>query len=126
MLTTEGKGYVVLRPYHLCHLEAINTIRKVIQGDPILLNNSSKPRITVGAVAKKELKAGATIKKGAGGFDARGHAIQLAEHRDAVPVCLLKNTKVVRDIAPGEIIRFEHVELAENKALEIYRQIAAA
>jgi len=125
MLTTEGKGYVILRPYHLCHLEVINTIRKIINGDPILLNNSSSPRITVGAVAKKALKTGTTIKKGAGGFDTRGHAIQLAEHRDAVPVCLLKNTKVIRDVEPGEIIRFEHVDLAETTALEIYRKIAA-
>ena len=125
MLTTEGKGYVVLRPYHLCHLEVINTIRKVIKGDPVLLNNSSNPRITVSAVAKKELKTGVTIKKGAGGFDTRGHAVQLAEHKDAVPICLLKNTKVIRDIAPGEIIRFEHVDLTETRALEIYRQILA-
>jgi len=96
MLTTEGKGYVILRPYHLCHLEVINTIRKVIQGESILLNNSKQPSITVGAVAKKALSAGATIKKGAGGFDTRGHAIKLAEHRDAVPVCLLKDTKAMR------------------------------
>lgn len=125
MLTTEGKGYVILRPYHLCHLEPINTIRKVLQGEPILLNNSAKPRITVGAVAKKPLKAGSTIKKGAGGFDTRGHAIQLADHKDAVPICLLKATKIIRDIEPDEIIRFEHVDLDETKALEIYREIAA-
>lgn len=124
MLSTKGKGYVILRPYHLCHLEPINTIRKVIQGEPILLNNSSNPRITVGAVAKKPLKAGSTIKKGAGGFDVRGYAIQLAEHRDAVPICLLKNTRVIKDIQPDEIVRFEHVDLAETKALDIYRQIA--
>lgn len=126
MLTTEGKGYVILRPFHLCHLEPINTIRKVIQGEPILLNNSTNPRITVSAVAKKPLKAGDTIKKGAGGFDVRGYAVQLAEHRDAVPICLLKSTRIVKDIEPGEIVRFEHVELAESKALEIYRQIATS
>lgn len=125
MLTTDGKGYVILRPYHLCHLEVLNTIRKIIDGAPILLNNSVSPRITVGAVAKKPLKAGATIKKGAGGFDVRGHAIQLAEYRDAVPICLLKQTRIIKDIAPDEIVRFEHVDLAETKALEIYRQIAA-
>ena len=125
MLTTKGKGYVILRPYHLCHLEPINTIRKVLQGEPILLNNSANPRITVGAVAKKPLKAGTIIKKGAGGFDTRGYAIQLADHKDAVPICLLKATKIIRDIEPDEIIRFEHVDLDETKALEIYREIAA-
>jgi predicted homoserine dehydrogenase-like protein len=125
MLTTKGSGYVILRPYHLCHLEALNTIRKVIDGAPILLNNSTKPSITVGAVAKKLLKTGDTIKKGAGGFDVRGHAMQLSEHKDAVPVCLLKQTKIVRVIEPDEIVRFEHVDLTETKALEIYRQIVA-
>jgi len=59
MLSTEGKGYVVLRPYHLCHLEPINTIRKVIKGEPILLNNSANPRIPFGAVAKTVLQPGA-------------------------------------------------------------------
>lgn len=124
MQTTQGKGYVVLRPYHLCHLEVLNTIRRVLDGAPILLNNSVDPKMTVTAVAKKELKAGTTIKKGAGGFDVRGYAVQLAQHRDAVPICLLQSTKVVRDVPPGEIIRFEHVDLADTKALDIYRQIA--
>ena len=123
MLTTKGKGYVVLRPYHLCHLEPINTIRKVINGEPILLNNSAKPRITVGAVAKKALKPGDTIKKGAGGFETRGHAVHLANHLDAVPVCLLKNTKLVRYVEPGQIIRFEDVDLADTKALGVYQDI---
>lgn len=123
MLSTEGKGYVVLRPYHLCHLEPINTIRRVIKGEPILLNNSAKPRITVGAVAKKALKPGDTIKKGAGGFETRGHAVHLANNQDAVPVCLLKNTKLIRNVEPGQIIRFEDVDLADSKALNLYQAI---
>lgn len=123
MQTTNGKGYVVLRPYHLCHLEVLNTIRKVLDGAPILLNNTANPKMTVSAIAKKELKSGGNIKKGAGGFDVRGHAVQISEHRDAVPICLLKDTKIIRDVNPGEIITFEHVDLPNTKALEIYQEI---
>lgn len=123
LLTTEGSGFVLLRPFHLCHLEALNTIRKVAQGEPELLNNSSAPRIGVGAVAKNPMKAGAVIKKGAGGFDVRGQAVHMVDHPDAVPICLLKNTAVVRDVEPGEVVRFEHVALADTAALRLYRKI---
>ncbi len=123
LLTTEGSGFVLLRPFHLCHLEALNTIRKVAQGAPELLTNSKAPRIGVGAVAKSPLKAGAVIKKGAGGFDVRGHAVHMVDHPEAVPICLLKETVLVRDVEPGEVVRFEHVALADTAALRLYRKI---
>ncbi len=123
LMTTEGSGFVLLRPFHLCHLEALNTIRKVAQGEPELLNNSRAPRIGVGAVAKKPLKAGEVIKKGAGGFDVRGHAVHMIDHPEAVPICLLKETVLVRDVEPGEVVRFEHVALADTAALRLYRKI---
>ena len=123
LMTTEGSGFVLLRPFHLCHLEALNTIRKVVQGEPELLTNSAAPRIGVGAVAKNPMKAGAVIKKGAGGFDVRGQAVHMADHPDAVPICLLKDTVLVRDVEPGEVVRFEHVALADTAALRLYRKI---
>jgi predicted homoserine dehydrogenase-like protein len=123
LMTTEGSGFVLLRPFHLCHLEALNTIRKVAQGEPELLTNSTAPRIGVGAVAKIPMKAGGVIKKGAGGFDVRGHAVHMEDHPDAVPICLLKETTLVRDVEPGEVLRFEHVDMADTAALRLYRKI---
>ncbi len=123
--TTEGSGYVLLRPYHLCHLEALNTLRRVVQGEAMLMNNSTNPHLTIAAISKREIKRGETIERGAGGFDVRGVAVKIAEHRDAVPVCLLQNTPVKRDIAPGQVLTYDDVELADTKALSIYKQLTS-
>ena len=34
-----------------------------------------------------------------------------SDHPEAVPICLLKETVLVRDVEPGEVVRFEHVAL---------------
>ena len=121
--TKEKLGYILLRPYHLCHLEALNTLRRVVDGEPMLLNNSAKPNLTVVAVAKKPILSGETIERGAGGFDVRGVAVQLRDNLNAVPVCLLSQTKVIRDIEPGQIIQFDDVDMAKTTALDIYRSL---
>jgi len=114
----------MLRPYHLCHLEALNTLERVTAGEPILLNNSVDPKYTVAAVAKRPIRAGSVIRKGAGGFDVRGLAVPLADHRNAVPVCLLRDTVVIRNIEPGQVVRFDDVVMPESQALTCYRSIA--
>jgi hypothetical protein len=63
--TTQGKGYLLLRSYHLCHLEALNTLQRVVADEPILLNNSADPKYTVAAVAKQSIRAGSVNRKGA-------------------------------------------------------------
>ncbi|MCU0545781.1 MAG: hypothetical protein MUE44_27050 [Oscillatoriaceae cyanobacterium Prado104] len=121
--TREGLAYMLLRPHHLCYLEALNTLRKIVLGEQILLNNSANPTIAVAAVAKRKIGRDEIIERGAGGFDVRGMALRLRENIDAVPICLLKNTRIVKEIEPGQIVRFEDVELAETKALEVYRDL---
>lgn len=121
--TTKGRGYILLRPYHLCHLEVLNTMRRALTGEAMLLNNSAKPRLTVAAVAKRNIKSGEVIERGAGGFDVRGVAVQLQDNRDAVPICLLQATRVIKPVAPGEIVRFEHVDFPKSTALDIYQKI---
>lgn len=123
--TTEGLAYVLLRNYHLVHLEVINTLRKVMHGEHILLNNSANPTITVGAVAKRNILKGEVIVRGAGGFDTRGYAVKIAENLDVVPICLLQNTKVVSDIEPGQLVKFDDVELTDSNAFRMYHQIIA-
>ena len=70
----DGPDYVLSSNYHLCHLEIPKTLRRVAQGEPPLLNNSTAPRVGVAAVAKRKLKRGTMIEKGIGGFDVRGVA----------------------------------------------------
>ncbi len=121
--TTEGLAYVMLRPYHLCHLEALNTLRRVIAGEGILINNSANPQFTISAVAKGKIARGSVIEKGAGGFDVRGVAAKMSTNKQTVPICLLQNTRVIRDIEPGQIVSFDDVEMSESNALNFYSQI---
>jgi predicted homoserine dehydrogenase-like protein len=121
--TTEGLAYVMLRPYHLCHLEALNTLRRVIAGEDMLINNSTNPQFTITAVAKGKIARGSVIEKGAGGFDVRGVAAKMSTNKQAVPICLLQNTRVIRDIEPGQIVSFDDVEMPESNALNFYSQI---
>ncbi len=123
--TTEGLAYIMLRPYHLCHLEALNTVRRVIAGEDALINNSANPEFTIAALAKGKITRGNVIEKGAGGFDVRGVAVKIRTNKDAVPICLLQNTRVIRDIEPGQIVRFDDVEMADTQALHFYNDIIA-
>ncbi len=121
--TTEGLAYIMLRPYHLCHLEALNTVRRVIAGEGMLINNSANPEFTIAAIAKGKIARGSVIEKGAGGFDVRGVAVKMSSNKNAVPICLLQNTRVIRDIEPGQMVGFDDVELAESNAHKLYLQI---
>ena len=121
--TKDGLAYILLRPYHLCHFEGLNTARKVIRGESMLINNSAKPRLTVVAIAKRKIAQNEIIERGAGGFDVRGIAVHMQDYKNAVPICLLTHAKVVRELAPDQVVSFDDVILDESKALEIYRQI---
>ncbi len=118
----DGPYYVLERTYHLCHLEIIKTIYRVLHGGGVLLDNSSNPKYSVAAVAKRDLKAGGVIKKGIGSFEVRGSAIEIAKHKNLVPIGLLVNAKLIREIKEGEYISFDDVELPQSRALEIWQK----
>ena len=119
----EGPYYVLERTYHLCHLEIIKTIKRVLNGGGVLLNNGENPKFSVAAVAKHDLKSGDTIQKGIGSFDVRGIAVEIAEYPNHVPIGLLSNATLKHDIKEGEKISFDDVELPESLALDIWKEI---
>lgn len=119
----EGPYYVLLQNYHLCHLEVAKTIRRVLNGGGVLLNNSENPTISVAAIAKLPLAPGHIIKQGIGSFDVRGIAVRIDENRGHVPIGLLANAVVSRNIEPGQQIYFDNVEIPESLALRIWQEI---
>ncbi len=121
----EGPYYVLERTYHLCHLEIIKTIKRVLNGGGVLLNNSEKPQFSVAAVAKHDLKAGDTIKKAIGSFDVRGTAVEIADNLTHVPIGLLANATLKNTVKEGEKIRFDDVELPDSLALAVWKEIIA-
>jgi predicted homoserine dehydrogenase-like protein len=115
----EGPFYTLSRGYHLCHMEAFKTLRRVAQGGGALLNNSEKPTINVAAVAKRALLPGHEFECAIGGFDLRGEAVAFAEEPDSVPLGLLQGAVVKQALEPGQTVQWDDVHLPENFTTEI-------
>ena len=114
-----GPFYTLVRPFHLCSLEVGKTVRRVLSGGGVLLNNSTEPTLGVAAIAKRAMKPGELIERGIGGFQFRGEAIKLAEHPDHVPIGLLRKTALKRAVEPGQIITFDDIDILPSRALDI-------
>jgi predicted homoserine dehydrogenase-like protein len=119
----EGPYYTLLRNFHFCHLEVPKTIRRVLRGGGVLLNNTESPRISVAAVAKRPLARGQIIRRGIGSFDVRGIAIRITEEPDHLPIGLLADAVIVRSLEPGQLIRFRDVEIPDSLAKQAWANI---
>jgi len=118
----EGPYYTFVRNYHLCHFEAMKTIDRVLSGGKVLINNSLQPRVSVAAVAKRDLPAGYLIKKAIGSFDVRGMAVNIRDMPDHIPIGLLQSARLTDDIRAGEIISFERASIPQSLALDYWRK----
>ena len=58
-----GPFYTLVRPFHLCSLEVGKTVRRVLSGGGVLLNNSTEPTLGVAAIAKRAMKPGELIER---------------------------------------------------------------
>ena len=114
-----GPDYLLVKPYHLCSLEVAKTVRRLLAGGPVLLNNGITPRLGMAAVAKRDLPAGTYLDRGAGSFEVRGVAIELATHPRHVPLGLLAGARLTRAVEAGEMLMRGGVELADHPAVAI-------
>lgn len=121
----DGPYYVLVRPFHLCQYEIIKTLRRVLHGGGVLLNNSSAPTVTIVALAKTALPAGTRVERAIGGFQLRGEAVRMAEVPNHVPIGLIQSAVLNRAVEPGQTITFDDVELPDTLALKIARQLYA-
>lgn len=118
----DGPYYTLTRPFHLCHLEIAKTIRQVLRGEGVLLNNSKDPKISVATIAKRRLVPGEIIKRGIGSFEVRGEAIKIADNPHHVPIGLVFDVVLKRYVEPGQIISFDDIEIPESQALVAWRE----
>ena len=119
----EGPYYILERTFHLCHLEIMKTVDRVLRGGGVLLDNSTEPTISVNTIAKRDLKPGETIKKGIGSFDVRGIAVKIKEHRGHVPIGLMKDAVIKRPVARGAEVTFDDIELPDSLAVKAWKSI---
>jgi predicted homoserine dehydrogenase-like protein len=116
-----GKGpyYLLVKPFHLCSFEIVKTVRRVMTGGSVLLNNSGAPSVGVAAVAKKAMAAGERFSLGSGGFKVRGTAVRFSEHPGHVPLGILGGAVLKRPVEPGQIINLDDVDLTDTSATRI-------
>jgi predicted homoserine dehydrogenase-like protein len=113
----EGPYYVLTRPFHVCHMEISKTIRQVLDGGGVLLNNGENPQVSVATVAKRRLVPGELIKRGVGSFSVRGEAVKNSEYAGHVPIGLVFDVVLKRFVEPGEVVSFDDIEIPESQAL---------
>ena len=118
----DGPYYVLTRPFHLCHLEITKTIRQVLQGEGVLLNNGDNPQVSVATIAKRRLVPGELLKRGVGGFSVRGEALNISGNETHVPIGLVFDVVMKRYVEPGQIITFDDIEIPESKALVAWQE----
>jgi len=109
--------FVLDRPYHLCYFEILKTIDRVLEGRGILLDNNEMPTISTATIAKRDLKTGEKIGKGIGSFDVRGIAVIIKEHINHVPIGLMKDVVLKRDVTEGSVVTFNDIEIPDSLAL---------
>jgi predicted homoserine dehydrogenase-like protein len=117
----DGPYYLILRHQIFCHLEVAATIRRVVEGAGILMDNSPHPTINVVALAKHAVPAGTRIPKGIGSFDFRGIAARIVDHPGALPIGLMEQAVVTRNLEPGQIVTFDDVEIPDSLALKAWK-----
>lgn len=114
----DGPRYVLFEPYHLCHLEVIQTIAKVAFFNEPTINNRTTPIAKTITIAKRNLKEG-EILDGIGEDAVYGEidTIENAEH--LLPVGLAHDAKLKRSIKKGEAIKIDDVILPGNAATRL-------
>lgn len=118
-----GPNYLLPRDYHLCFFEIPKLIHRSLAGGTPLLTNSSKPKISIASIAKRELKAGEQIPYAIGSFDIRGEAVKVEDAVGHVPIGILENAVIKQSVEPGQILTWDDVELPDSLALDICREL---
>jgi predicted homoserine dehydrogenase-like protein len=121
----EGPYYLLLRNYHLCHLEIGKTIRRVVAGGPPLLDNSCNPTVGVAAVTKHAIPRGYVFGRNIGSFDTRGIAVRITENPRHVPIGLLAGAVSTRPLEHGRMLTCDDVDIPDSLAYRAWRSIAA-
>jgi predicted homoserine dehydrogenase-like protein len=119
----DGPFYTLVQPNILVHLEAFKTLERIAAGGPPLLHNTSRPHLSVAAVAKRALRPGETIERGCGSFELRGICVRIADRPDHLPICLANDLHVRRTVEPGEVLSITDVDLEASPALELWQRI---
>ncbi|NLG29147.1 MAG: homoserine dehydrogenase [Chloroflexi bacterium] len=113
----DGPFYVLYRPYHLCHVEAMACIAEAALDGQALLQPEHGRRAEVYAWAKRDLRAGDRLD-GLGGYDCYGLIAETASAagRVGLPICLSEGVRLTRDVARDQPVTLAHVAAPAARA----------
>ena len=117
----DGPFYTLVDNYHLCQIEMPNTIREVLRGEGVLINNGHHPTASVGAVAKQKLEPGIFIPQAIRAQSVRGEALSIKDLPTHVPMGLIDDVVIKRAVEPGQMLEFDDVEIPDSKAYEAWK-----
>lgn len=116
-----GKEYFTLeKPYHLCYMEVLKTIDNIIKSKKILMNTKVN-RYMPAAIAKCDIKEGFKINRALGSYEFR--CVSEINNKKLIPITLLTNCVVNKNINEGQIITINDISLTNSKALNIWKNL---
>jgi predicted homoserine dehydrogenase-like protein len=118
-----GPYFALYRPFHLASVEAPLTVAEIIcDGRPSLVTEHWTAE--VGAAAKRDLKAGEKID-GVGGSMVRGNIDDADDFKAGgfVPLGVLGGAVLVRDVAQGEMLQYDDVQLDNASTIVSLRRL---
>ncbi len=111
-----GPYYVFNRPYHLCHVEAMQCVAEAFLDQETLLQPTAGFRTNVYAYAKRDLHKGDTLD-GIGGYACYGQIENCSDNetRGGLPICLADEVTLKRDIAKDQKVFMEDIVYDPNR-----------
>ncbi|MGM0365304.1 MAG: NAD(P)H-dependent oxidoreductase [Actinomycetota bacterium] len=118
LLCGDGPNYLLYRPYHLASIETpISVAGAYFYNEPTIAPMGA-PVSEVITVAKKDLAKGDTID-GIGGYTVYGliEQYQVARKENLLPLGMSEGAALTRDVARGQPITYDMVELVKGTTL---------
>tara|TARA_R100000935_G_scaffold35668_1_gene56428 strand:- start:102 stop:1400 length:1299 start_codon:yes stop_codon:yes gene_type:complete len=120
---TTGRYASMYKPFHLIGLElSISVLSAALRHEPTGCTRAMNG--TVASVAKRNLKAGEVLD-GEGGFTVWGKALPVVQAGRALPIGLAHNVTLTRDIAAGEVVSMDAVDMRSDPVADIYLEALA-
>jgi predicted homoserine dehydrogenase-like protein len=120
-----GPYYMLKKPDLTAYLEIMKTVKRVLRGQELFLDNSAHPTVSVAAITKRPVRAGTHIPSAIGSFDFRGIAVEFVTHAGHAPIGLMRNVVVRRDLDAGEVVMLSDLDLQDSGALQAWSAIEA-
>ncbi len=115
-----GRFAAMYKPFHLIGLElSVSVLSAALRNEPT--GQAREMRGAVAAVAKRALKAGEMLD-GEGGYTVYGKALPRALATAALPVGLAHGVRLSRDVAAGETLALDDVDLGADPLAALYRE----